>query len=238
MAPKKCKRMNKNLEALDKDKSYTLDEALDILKKQQPTKFDETIEMHVRLGVNPRHADQIVRGTIILPHGIGKKIRVVVFAEGEDAKLAEDAGADEVGSKELIEKIKDGWLEFDVAISQPQMMREVGKIGKILGPRGLMPNPKSGTVTADLASAVKEFKSGKIEYRVDKTSIIHVPVGKLSFDKDQLFENMKAMFSAIVKARPAAAKGQYIRSVYITSSMGPGIRIDGPSFVNLVKQGK
>lgn len=231
------KKIKKNAEKFDRDKIYSINNAVQLLKDLEPAKFDETVELHVRLGVDPRHADQIVRGTIILPHGIGKTVRVIVFAKGEAEKLAKDAGADEVGSDELIEKIKEGWLEFDVAIAQPEMMRDVGKIARILGPRGLMPNPKSGTVTKDLDKAVKEFKSGKIEYRVDKTSIIHVPVGKLSFDADKLFENIKAMFSAILKAKPASAKGQYIKSIYLTSTMGPGIKIDGPAFINLVKQG-
>ncbi|MDD3627233.1 MAG: 50S ribosomal protein L1 [bacterium] len=233
----KSKRVKKNEAAFNKDNPYPVEEAVDLLKGMATPKFDETIELHVKLGVDPRHADQVVRGTIILPHGIGKKVRIIVFAKGEGEKVAQDNGVDAVGSEELIEKIKNGWLDFDVAIAQPEMMKDVGKIAKILGPRGMMPNPKAGTVTKDIEKAIKEFKSGKLEYRVDKTSIIHIPIGKLSFSRDQIIDNLKAMFSAILKAKPPSAKGQYVKSVFLTSTMGPGIKIDGQAFVNYVKQG-
>ncbi|MCK4667868.1 50S ribosomal protein L1 [Candidatus Dependentiae bacterium] len=230
------KRVKENLAKFEKDKAYSIEEAISLLKQMVAPKFNETVELHVRLGVDPRHADQIVRGTIILPHGTGKDVRVIVFAKGEEEEKARLAGANEVGSADLIEKIQGGWLDFDVAIAQPEMMRDVGKIARILGPRGLMPNPKSGTVAKDIEKAVKEFKSGKLEYRVDKTSIIHVPVGKVAFDEAQLLDNLKAIFYAIVRAKPASAKGQYIKSVFITSTMGPSIKVDGPGFINFVKQ--
>ncbi len=229
------KRDKSNSAKFEKDKSYPIEEAVSLLKQMDAPKFDETVELHIKLGVDPRHADQIVRGTIILPHGTGKDVRVIVFAKGEEEEKARLAGANEVGSADLIEKIQGGWLDFDVAIAQPEMMREVGKIARILGPRGLMPNPKSGTVTKDTEKAVKEFKSGKLEYRVDKSSIIHVPIGRVSFEAVQLLDNLKAIFFAIIKAKPASAKGQYVKSVFITSTMGPGIKIDGPGFINLVK---
>ncbi|NLC38384.1 MAG: 50S ribosomal protein L1, partial [Clostridia bacterium] len=194
--------------------------------KIAPAKFDETVEVSARLGVDPRHADQQVRGTVVLPHGTGKTRTVLVFAKGEKLQEAEEAGADFVGGEELVEKIQGGWLGFDVAIATPDMMGVVGKLGRILGPRGLMPNPKTGTVTFDLSKAVKEVKAGKIEYRVDKTAIVHAPIGKVSFDLDKLEENFHALLEALIKARPSAAKGQYLRSVVVSSTMGPGVKIN------------
>jgi large subunit ribosomal protein L1 len=189
-------------------------------------KFDETIELHMRLGVDPRHADQMVRGTVVLPHGTGSTKRVLVVASGDKVKEAEDAGADHVGGSDVVKKIQDGWLEFDAVVATPDMMREVGKLGKVLGPRGMMPNPKTGTVTFDIAAAVREIKAGKVEFRVDKTAIIHVPLGKLSFDDRKLVENAEALMQAVVRAKPASAKGKYVRSVYLASTMGPSVEID------------
>ena len=195
------------------------------------SKFDETIEFSAQLGVDPKHADQQVRGTVLLPHGTGKTIRVLVLTRGEKEQEAKNAGADNVGSVEFIEKIKEGWFEFDIAIATPDMMGEVGKLGKLLGPRGLMPNPKSGTVTFDVAKAVREAKAGKIEYRVDKGANIHVPVGKMSFEKQKLVENIKALAQELMRAKPASAKGKYIKSMYISSTMGPSLAIDTASLV-------
>lgn len=220
------KKYQDAVKLIEKDKLYDAAEAVDLVKKTSTAKFDETIEAHVRLGVDPRHADQQVRGTVVLPHGTGKTRRVLVFAKGEKASEAEAAGADVVGAEELAGKITGGWLDFDVAIATPDMMGVVGKLGRILGPRGLMPNPKTGTVTFDLEQAIKEVKAGKIEFRVDKTSIVHVPVGKASFDEQKLLENFQTFMEALLKAKPAAAKGQYLRSVTIVSTMGPGIKVN------------
>jgi large subunit ribosomal protein L1 len=211
---------------IEKGRQYEAAEAFDILKQFQPARFDETVEVAVRLGVDPRHADQQVRGAVVLPNGTGKKVRVLVFAKGEKAKEAEEAGAYMVGAEEIAEKIQGGWTDFDVAVATPDMMGVVGKLGRILGPKGLMPNPKAGTVTMDVGQAVKDIQRGKVEYRVDKTSIVHVPIGKLSFTKEQLVENYNALMDAIIRAKPAAAKGQYVRSVSLSTSMGPGIRIN------------
>jgi large subunit ribosomal protein L1 len=208
------------------NKAYKLEEALPLVKKLADAKFDETVEVAMRLGVDPKHADQMVRGTVVLPHGLGKSKKVCVIASGEKIKEAEQAGAEHVGGEELVAKIQEGWLDFDALIATPDVMKSVGKLGKILGPKGLMPNPKTGTVTFDLAKAVKEIKAGKVEFRVDKTSIIHTPVGKASFDVDKLIENTKALIDSIVKAKPAASKGKYVRSIYLSSSMGPGVRVD------------
>jgi len=224
--PKFGKKYEDALKLIDKNKLYDAADAIDLVKKTSTAKFDETIEVHVRLGVDPRHADQQVRGTVVLPHGTGKTRRVLVFAKGEKAKEAEAAGADFVGAEELAAKIEGGWLDFDVAIATPDMMGVVGKLGRILGPRGLMPNPKVGTVTFELAQAIKEVKAGKIEFRVDKTSIVHVPVGKASFDAAKLLENFQTFMEALIKAKPAAAKGQYLKSVTIASTMGPGIKVN------------
>jgi len=203
-----------------------LDQAVSKLKEFGNTKFDQTVEIAIRLGIDPKQADQIVRGAVVLPHGIGKTLRVVVFAKGEKADEARAAGADEVGGPDLAEKIKGGWTEFDACIASPDMMGVVGPLGRVLGPKGLMPNPKSGTVTMDLTRAIAEIKAGKIEYRLDKTNIIHCPLGKASFGQDKLAENFKVLMDAVIRAKPAAAKGQYLRSVTITSTMGPGIKIN------------
>jgi large subunit ribosomal protein L1 len=205
---------------------YSLDEGLRAVRGAAFAKFDETLELAMRLGVNPKHADQMVRGTVVLPHGTGKSKRVLVIAAGEKAKEAEEAGADFVGGADMVKKIQEGWLDFDAVIATPDMMREVGKLGKVLGPRGLMPNPKTGTVTFDVAQAVTEIKAGKVEFRVDKTAIIHVAVGKLSFDDAKLAETASALMQAVVKAKPPAAKGKYVQSIYLSSTMGPGVAID------------
>ncbi len=200
--------------------------AIETVRKASFAKFDETVELHMRLGVNPKHADQMVRGTIVLPHGTGKTKRVLVIAAGEKIKEAEEAGADYAGGSELVKKIQEGWLEFEAVVATPDMMREVGKLGRVLGPRGLMPNPKVGTVTFEVGQAVKEVRAGKVEFRVDKTAIIHVPLGKLSFKDEQLAENAKALFQAVVQAKPPAAKGKYLISIHLASSMGPGVAVD------------
>lgn len=210
---------------LDRSKLYDPLEALTLAKEMASAKFDETIEVHIKLGVDPRHADQQVRGTVSLPNGTGKTRKVLVFAKGDKVKEAEAAGADFAGGEELAEKIQGGWFDFDVAVATPDMMSVVGKLGKILGPRGLMPNPKSGTVTFDIERTIKELKAGRIEYRVDKSAIIHVPIGRASFAPDQLLENLNTFAAALIKAKPAAAKGQYMRSVSVCSTMGPGIKI-------------
>ncbi|NLC18250.1 MAG: 50S ribosomal protein L1 [Clostridiales bacterium] len=224
------KRGKKYLEAaklVDRSVQYDVAEAVSLVKKAAVAKFDETIEAHIRLGVDGRHADQQVRGAVILPHGTGKTVRVLVFAKGDKAAEAEAAGADYVGAEELIPKIQnENWFEFDVVVATPDMMGVVGRLGRVLGPKGLMPNPKAGTVTMDVAKAITDIKAGKIEYRLDKTNIIHVPIGKASFTEQQLMDNLQTLVSAIIKAKPAAAKGQYLRSVTIASTMGPGIKLN------------
>jgi len=207
-------------------KRYTLQEAVELSISTARAKFDETVDAAVRLGVNPAHADQMVRGSVVLPHGLGKTVRVLVFAKGEKEKEALEAGADVVGAEDLIEKIKGGWLEFDKVVATPDMMGSVGKIGKILGPRGLMPNPKVGTVTFEVAKAVQELKAGKVEFRVEKAGIVHSPVGKVSFGADKLRENIAALLETIVKLKPASSKGVYMRSIAISTTMGPGIKVD------------
>ena len=211
---------------IDRSTLYDINEALDLAVKTGKAKFDETVEVHVKLGVDSRHADQQVRGAVVLPHGTGRTVRVLVFAKADKAQAATDAGADFVGAEELVAKINGGWMDFDVVIASPDMMGVVGRLGKVLGPRGLMPNPKAGTVTPDVAKAVVDAKAGKIEYRLDKTNIIHCPVGKVSFGAEKLQENFEALLGAIVRAKPAAAKGQYIRSCTVASTMGPGIKIN------------
>ena len=211
---------------IDSSTLYDIPEALDLAVKTGKAKFDETVEVHVKLGVDSRHADQQVRGAIVLPHGTGKQVRVLVFAKGDKATAATEAGAEFVGDDDLIAKINGGWMDFDVVIASPDMMGVVGRLGKVLGPRGLMPNPKAGTVTPDVAKAVTEAKAGKIEYRLDKTNIIHCPIGKVSFGADKLKENFDALLGAIVRAKPAASKGQYIRSCVVASTMGPGVKIN------------
>ena len=208
-------------------KPYALEEAVPLVKKIKFAKFDETVELHMRLGVDPKHADQMVRGTVVLPNGLGKSKTVLVIASGDKLREATEAGADFVGGEEMVTKIQtENWTAFDAVIATPDMMRSVGKLGKVLGPRGLMPNPKTGTVTTDIANAVKEVKAGKVEFRVDKTGVIHVPVGKLSFDEQKLVENANSLLGAVVKAKPAAAKGKYVKSVTICSTMGPGVSLD------------
>src|SRR5438034_4021798 len=208
------------------DRSYTIEEAIPLVQKVKFAKFDETVELSLRLGVDPKHADQMVRGTVVLPFGLGKTKRVLAIAGGEKQKEAQDAGADHIGGEELVEKIQGGWMDFDAVVATPDMMRAVGKLGKVLGPRGLMPNPKTGTVTMDIGRAVKEIKAGKVEFRVDKTGIIHAPVGKISFPTASLIENAHALMDSVVKAKPAAAKGKFLKSVTLSSTMGPGIAID------------
>lgn len=208
---------------------FTLAEAMPLVKKASYAKFDETVELAMRLGVNPKHADQMVRGTVVLPHGLGKSKRVIVIASGEKVREGREAGADEVGGDDLVQKIQGGWMDFDAVIATPDMMKSVGKLGKTLGPRGLMPNPKTGTVTVDVARAVKEVKAGKVEFRVDKTGIIHCPIGKVSFEPGKLAENAYALVTSVVKAKPASAKGRYVRSIVVSSTMGPGVPIDPAS---------
>ena len=224
---KMSKRYAESVKLVDKTKEYEVKEALDIIEKMPKPKFDETVELHVKLGVDSKHADQQVRGTVVLPNGTGKTQKVLVFAKGPKAEEAEKAGADFVGAEELIPKIQnDNWFDYDVVVATPDMMGVVGRLGKVLGPKGLMPNPKSGTVTMDVTKAISEIKSGKVEYRLDKTNIIHLGFGKVSFGADKLLENYETIMDAIVKAKPAAAKGQYIKSVAITTTMGPGIYIN------------
>ncbi len=234
MAKKRGKRY---LEAAKKVEQFNLYEPIEAIKLVQEiatAKFDESVEVAVKLGVDPKHADQQVRGAVVLPHGLGKDVKVVVFAQGEKAKEAEEAGAEFVGADDLAEKIqKENWMDFDVAIATPDMMRVVGRLGRILGPRGLMPNPKVGTVTMDVAKAVQEAKAGKVEYRVDRTSIVHVPIGKVSFPIEHLFGNFKTVMEALIKAKPAAAKGRYMKSVAVTSTMSPAVKIDPMSITNM-----
>ena len=227
------KKYQESAKQIDKATLYDPKEGLELICKTASAKFDETVELHVKLGVDSRHADQQVRGAVVLPNGTGKDVKVAVFAKGDLAKAAQDAGADIVGDMDLMQKIQGGWMEFDVCIASPDMMGVVGRLGKVLGPRGLMPSPKAGTVTMDVAKAVQEAKAGKIEYRLDKSNIIHCPIGKVSFGTDKLLENFNALLDAIIKAKPEAAKGQYIKSCAVASTMGPGVRIN-PSKVGTV----
>jgi len=222
---KKGKKYRAAAELLEADKVYDLEAAVDLVKKTAPAKFDETIEMHVRLGVDPKYNDQQVRGAVVLPNGTGKSKRVLVFTKGDKVKEAEDAGADYVGAEDLVEKIKGGWFDFDVAVATPDMMGVVGRLGKLLGPRGLMPNPKLGTVTPDVAKAISEQKAGKVEYRTDKAGNIHCPIGKKSFENQKLAENYQTLLDTLIRVKPAAAKGQYIRSITLSSTMGPGVPV-------------
>ncbi|MDD6309296.1 MAG: 50S ribosomal protein L1 [Clostridia bacterium] len=224
---KRGKNYQESAKLIEAAKLYDIDEAFDITVKAAKAKFDETVEAHIKLGVDSRHADQQVRGAVVLPHGTGKKVRVLVFAKGEKVAEAEAAGADFVGGDDLVQKIQgENWFDFDVVVATPDMMGVVGRIGRVLGPKGLMPNPKAGTVTMDLTKAIADIKAGKIEYRLDKTNIIHCPIGKVSFGKEKLAENFKALMDAILKAKPAAAKGQYLKSVAVASTMGPGIKLN------------
>jgi large subunit ribosomal protein L1 len=232
---KVSKRVKAIKEKVDLKKEHSLAEAIDILKDVSSVKFVESLDCDIRLGVDPRHADQMVRGTVILPNGTGKEVRVLVFAKPEKAKEALEAGADYAGLEEYVEKVKEGWTDVDVIIATPDTMAEVGKLGRILGPRGLMPNPKVGTVTMDVANAIKEVKAGKIEFRVDKTGIIHTSLGKLNFDTDKLVENTAAFLKTIIRLRPSSAKGQYVKSLYLSSTMGPGLKIDKDEALALTK---
>jgi large subunit ribosomal protein L1 len=214
---------------------HTIEDAIPLMQKVKFAKFDETVELSLRLGVDPKHADQMVRGTVVLPHGLGKSKRVLAIAGSDKQKEAQDAGADFIGGEELVEKIQGGWTDFDAVVATPDMMRAVGKLGKVLGPRGLMPNPKTGTVTLDIAKAIKEIKAGKVEFRVDKTGIVHAPIGKISFPTQNLVENAHALVDSVVKAKPSAAKGKYLRNVTLSSTMGPGIMIDTAHVTDVVK---
>ena len=227
---KKGKKYLEAAKAVDPTKQYTPEEAVDLLKKIDFAKFDETVEVAYRLNVDPKQADQQIRGAVVLPNGTGKTAKVIVFAQGDQAKAAEDAGADIVGAEDLVQKIQDGWLDFDVAVATPPMMAQVGRLGRVLGPKGLMPNPKTGTVTMDTAKAVKDIKAGQVAYRVDKAGIIHAPIGKKSFDADKLLENFKAMNDIVLKARPASTKGIYIKSLALTATMVPGIKVNPSDF--------
>lgn len=215
-------------EKIDRDQAYEPREALDLARETSFTKFDGTIEVHFRLGVDPRHAEQQIRETVMLPHGLGKSVKIVVFAEGDDARLASEAGADHIMDDELLEKIQNGWTDFDATVATPSMMGKVGKLGKILGPRGLMPNPKAGTVVPgeDLPRVIDELKAGRVEFRLDRTANLHVPIGKASFDTDKLYDNMAALMEVIMRARPASAKGTFFRKIVVTSTMGPGVKVD------------
>ncbi len=223
--PKAGKKFQSSSKLVDKP-SYNLANAMPIVKQAAFAKFNETVEVAIRLGVDPKHADQMVRGTVVLPHGLGKTKRVIVIASGDKVREAREAGADEVGGDDLVQRIQGGWLDFDAVIATPDMMKSVGRLGKVLGPRGLMPNPKTGSVTLDVARSVKEVKGGKVEFRVDKTGIIHCPVGKVSFEATQLAENAQALITSVIKATPATAKGRFVRSIVISSTMGPGVPID------------
>jgi large subunit ribosomal protein L1 len=217
-------------------KLYPLEEAIPLVQRIKFAKFDESVEIAMRLGVNPKHADQMVRGTVVLPHGLGRTRRVLVIAGPDKQKEAEEAGADTIGGDEMVEKIQGGWMEFDAVVATPDMMRSVGKLGRILGPRGLMPNPKTGTVTADVSKAVSEIKAGKVEYRVDKAGVVHAPIGKASFATANLVENAEALMTSVIRAKPVAAKGKYVRSIAVSSTMGPGVRVDSASIEAVAKK--
>jgi large subunit ribosomal protein L1 len=226
--PKRGKKYLESAKLVDRTRAYSPEEAIELTKKTSFTNFDATVEAHLRLGVDPRHADQQVRGVTLLPRGTGKKVRILVFAEGEAEKMAEEAGADYAGSDELINQIQEGWLDFEIAIAVPQVMGKVGRLGKILGPRGLMPSPKAGTIVPaeDLPRLINEMRSGRVEFRLDKTANLHVPIGKVSFPKENLMDNLAALMEAVLKAKPAGAKGQYIRKITLTTTMGPGIKVN------------
>jgi large subunit ribosomal protein L1 len=229
--PKQGKKYRAALEKVELGRKYTLEEGLAKVREIAFAKFDETVELTLWLGVDPRKADQLVRGTVVLPHGVGKKVRVLVIAQGEKIKEAEEAGADFVGGEDMVNQIKGGWLDFDAVIATPDMMRLVGQLGKILGPRGLMPNPKTGTVTFDVSTAVRETKAGKVEYRVDKTGVIHVGIGKVSFEPDRLRENAQTLLDAVVRAKPSTAKGKYVKKVNLAATMSPGVLLDETAYV-------
>jgi len=224
------KKYREAVKQIDRGRYYSVEEAVDLAKKVAFAKFDETVELDMNLGVDPRKADQMVRGTVVLPHGLGKSKKVVVIASANKVQEAREAGADEVGGDDIVDRIKGGWLDFDALVATPDVMKSVGQLGKILGPRGLMPNPKTGTVTFDVGKAVREVKAGKVEFRVDKTGVIHAPVGKVSFDIDRLAENVKSLIDAVMRAKPATAKGKYVKSAGLSSTMGPGIKLDTAAF--------
>jgi large subunit ribosomal protein L1 len=236
MATVVSKRYDAAVAKVDAEKPYTVDEAIGALKAMPAAKFDESVDLSFRLGVDPKHADQMVRGAVVLPHGIGKAVRVAVFAKGEKEREAREAGADVIGAEDLVERVQGGWMDFDTAIATPDLMGQVGRLGKVLGPRGLMPNPKLGTVTFDVNRAVREAKAGKIEFRVDKAGNIHTPVGKRSFNEQQLRDNAMALIEAIVRAKPAAAKGTYLRSLTVSSTMSPGVPVDALAIANMFKK--
>lgn len=240
MATVTSKRVSKRYDAsaakVQPDKPYSFEEAVGVLKAMPAAKFDESVDLSFRLGVDPKHADQMVRGAVVLPHGIGKAVRVAVFAKGDKEREAREAGADVVGAEDLVQRVQEGWMEFDTTIATPDLMGQVGRLGKVLGPRGLMPNPKLGTVTFDVGRAVREAKAGKVEFRVDKAGNVHTPIGKRSFSADQLVANGMALIEAIVRAKPAAAKGTYLRSLTVSSTMSPGVRVDAQAVANLFKK--
>jgi large subunit ribosomal protein L1 len=236
MATVISKRYDAAAAVVDGRKDYTVEEAIAAVKAMPSAKFDETVDLAIRLGVDPKHADQMVRGAVVLPHGIGKTVRVAVFAKGEKEREAREAGADVVGAEDLVERVQGGWMEFDTTIATPDLMGQVGRLGKVLGPRGLMPNPKLGTVTFDIARAVRDAKAGKVEFRVDKAGNVHVPIGKKSFGAEHLQANAMAVIEAIMRGKPAAAKGQYLRSITVSSTMGPGVPIDVQKVANLFKK--
>jgi len=233
--PKRGKKYREAAKLVDRMRAYSPAEAIELARKTSPTNFDATVEVHLNMGVDPRHADQQVRGVVLLPHGTGKQVRILVFAEGEAEKIAQEAGADYVGTDELIKKIQDGWLDFDVAIAIPQVMGKVGRLGRILGPRGLMPSPKTGTIVQpdDLPRLIQEARMGRVEFRVDKTGNIHAPIGKVSFSNEQLLENFAAFMEAVMRAKPPGVKGQYVRKVYLSTTMGPGIKVNPQEAVAL-----
>jgi large subunit ribosomal protein L1 len=236
MATVVSKRYDAAAALIDRQRQHSIEEALDAVKQAPGAKFDETVDLAIRLGVDPKHADQMVRGAVVMPNGIGKSVRVAVFAKGEKEREAREAGADVVGAEDLVERIQGGWMDFDTTVATPDLMGQVGRLGKVLGPRGLMPNPKLGTVTFDVARAVREAKAGKVEFRVDKAGNVHVPIGKRSFTAAQLRENALAIVDAIMRAKPAAAKGQYLRSLTLSSTMGPGVSVDVQKVANLFKK--
>jgi large subunit ribosomal protein L1 len=236
MATVVSKRYDAASAKIDPEKAYTVEDAMGVLKAMPAAKFDESVDLSFRLGVDPKHADQMVRGAVVLPNGIGKTVRVAVFAKGEKEREAREAGADVVGAEDLVERVQGGWMEFDTAVATPDLMGQVGRLGKVLGPRGLMPNPKLGTVTFDVGRAVREAKAGKVEFRVDKAGNIHTPIGKRSFSAEQLSANAMALIEAIVRAKPAAAKGTYLRTLSVSSTMSPGVRIDAQAVANLFKK--
>ena len=236
MATMVSKRYDASAGKIEPERHYSLDEAIGVLKSMPPAKFDESVDLSFRLGVDPKHADQMVRGAVVLPHGIGKTVRVAVFAKGDKDREAREAGADTVGAEDLVERVQGGWMDFDTAIATPDLMGQVGRLGKVLGPRGLMPNPKLGTVTFDVSRAVREAKAGKIEFRVDKAGNVHTPVGKRSFSEEHLRDNAMALIEAIVRAKPPAAKGTYLRSLTVSTTMSPGVPVDAQAIANLFKK--